>query len=285
MHVEPTDAVALPRPVAFVLGGGGSLGAIQVGMLEALAERGIVPDLVVGTSVGAINGAVMADDPDGAAERLAHAWAHFDADRVFPRGVIGRVRTLHEHHNHLYLELGLAALLAEHLPTGATIEGGALPLRVVTTDVATGEPVVLTSGPLLPALMASAAVPGVFPPVERDGRLLYDGGLVANVPVQQAVHAGARSLVVLDCTFPGQPPIRPTTLLDAILFSAMVVLRQQTAAALAAVPADVPVLQLPGPAPLPVSPLDFDHTLTLMDFAYDAARAYLVGTGHPADAS
>jgi NTE family protein len=166
----------LEKPVAFVLGGGGSLGAMQVGMLEALAEHAIVPDLVVGTSVGAINGAVLAADPQGAAHRLAHSWSRLDPSRVFPRSIIGPLRALRERHIQLVSESGLAKILSENLPSGATFDDLAVPLRVVTTDAATGEALVISSGPLVPALLASAAIPGIFPPVERDGRFLYDGG-------------------------------------------------------------------------------------------------------------
>ena len=265
----------LERPVAFVLGGGGSLGAMQVGMLEALAEHAIVPDLVVGTSVGAINGAVLAADPQGAAHRLAHNWSRLDPPRVFPHSVIGPLRALRKRHNHLVSEAGLADILNENLPSGATFDDLAVPLHVVTTDAATGEAVVISSGPLVPALLASAAIPGIFPPVERDGRFLYDGGLVANLPVRQAVQAGAKSLVLLDCTFPGHPPIAPGTLAQTMLFAATVVLRQQTADALATIPPDVTVLYLPGPSPQPVWPLHFRHTLGLIEAAYASAREFL----------
>jgi NTE family protein len=265
----------LEKPVAFVLGGGGSLGAMQVGMLEALAEHAIVPDLVVGTSVGAINGAVLAADPQGAAHRLAHSWSRLDPSRVFPHSVIGPLRALRKRHNHLVSEAGLANILNENLPSGATFDDLAVPLRVVTTDAATGEAVVISSGPLVPALLASAAIPGIFPPVERDGHFLYDGGLVANLPVRQAVEAGAKSLVLLDCTFPGHPPIAPGTLAQTVLFAATVVLRQQTADALATIPPNVTVLYLPGPSPRPVWPLHFRHTLGLIESSYAAAREFL----------
>jgi len=90
------DAMPLPRPVGFVLGGGGSLGAIQVGMLQALAERGITADLAVGTSVGSINGVVVARDPKGAANRLSHCWARTTRKQVFPGGLLAQVRTLRQ---------------------------------------------------------------------------------------------------------------------------------------------------------------------------------------------
>ena len=155
----------LEKPVAFVLGGGGSLGAMQVGMLEALAEHAIVPDLVVGTSVGAINGAILAADPQGAAHRLAHSWSRLDASGVFPRSVMGPLRALRDRRNHLVSESGLARILSENLPSGASFEHLAVPLHVVTTDAATGEATVISSGSLVSALLASAAIPGIFPPL------------------------------------------------------------------------------------------------------------------------
>jgi NTE family protein len=273
----------LEKPVAFVLGGGGSLGAMQVGMLEAIAEHAIVPDLVVGTSVGAINGAILAADPQGAAHRLAHSWSRLDASGVFPRSVMGPLRALRERRNHLVSESGLAGILSENLPSGASFEHLAVPLHVVTTDAATGEAMVISSGPLVPALLASAAIPGIFPPVERDGRILFDGGLVANLPIRQAVQRGAKSLVLLDCTFPGHPPIAPGTLAQTMLFAATAMLRQQTADALAAIPSDVTVLYLPGPPPKPVWPLQFRHTLELIEAGYASAHEFLDGTATAKD--
>jgi NTE family protein len=270
-----TMTTQLTRPIAFVLGGGGSLGAMQIGMLEALAEQDIVPDIVVGTSVGAINGALVAVDPRGAAHRLAHAWSQFDAQGVFPHGLLRSAHALRTHPTHVYAGGGLAAVLAGSIPHDMTFEDLRVPLSVVTTEVATGDVVTLTEGLLLPALLASSAIPGIFPPVRVEGSLLYDGGLVANVPVLQAAAGGARSIVVLDCMFPGHPPIAPRSLADAMFFAVTVVAKQQTAAALAALPADISVLDLPGPAPIAISPLNFTHTLHFIDAAYGAARAFL----------
>lgn len=110
--VPPTT---LPRPVGFVLGGGGSLGAIQVGMLQALADHGITPDLVPGTSVGSINGAVVAHDPVGAANRLSHAWARARSAQVFPGGLLGQVRTLRQTKTNIFPNTGLAAMIQDFL--------------------------------------------------------------------------------------------------------------------------------------------------------------------------
>lgn len=265
----------LPRPVGFVLGGGGSLGAAQVGMLRALTECGVVPDLVVGTSVGALNGAVVALDPSDAAERLGRVWATMTRRQVFPGGPLAQARTLRTGRTHLFPHTGLRSVIASHLPPAARFDDLAIPFGAVAMDVTTAAAHVLMDGPLEPALLASAAIPGIFPAVTIDGRQLYDGGVVANVPLVQALAMGARSLVVLDAAFPGQLPTPPATLAEALLFTAIVTMRVQARLEAPVAARDVPVVYLPGPAFDRVSPFDFDHTATLDDGAYVAASAFL----------
>jgi NTE family protein len=269
--------VELPRPVGFVLGGGGSLGAAQVGMLTALAEHDLVADLVVGTSVGALNGAVVALDPRGAAGRLRGVWQAMTRRQVFPGGPLAQARTLRAGRTHLFANTGLAAVIRASLPEDATFADLAVPFGAVTMDVATAAPHVLTDGPLLPALLASAAIPGIFPAVTVDGHQLYDGGVVANVPLIQALAMGARSLVVLDATFPGRLPAPPTTLAETLLYTAIVTMRVQTRLETPLAAAKVPVVYLPGPAILRVSPLDFAHTDALIDDAHAVSRSFLDG--------
>jgi NTE family protein len=146
---------------------------------------------------------------------------------------------------------------------------------VVTVDIATASPHVLTAGPLLPALLASAAIPGIYPWIEYEGRRLYDGGVVANVPMRQAIDLGARSLVVFDCGFPGQVPPLPETLASVLLFTAEITMRTEAVLEAPIAAAEVPVLYLPGPAPQYVSPLDFSRTPTFIEDACNAARAFL----------
>ncbi|AXB44170.1 patatin-like phospholipase family protein [Amycolatopsis albispora] len=268
----------LPRPLAFVLGGGGSLGAMQVGMLRALTEAGLTPDLVTGTSVGSLNGAVLAlksDDPAEQAERLQRIWTRMTRHEAFPGGVFSQVRTLRHSGTNLFPNTGLAAIVDEYLGEGVTFEDLALPLGVVTTDVETAEPRLIRSGELRPALLASCAIPGIYPPVEHEGRLLYDGGLVANVPMRQAIAMGAKSLVVLDCAFPGQLPSRPQTLAEVLMFTAMISMRNQAVLEAPIAAAEVPVVYLPGPAPVRVSPLDFRHTGEFTALAYKSAKKHL----------
>ncbi len=267
----------LPRPVGYVLGGGGSLGAVQVGMLQALGEHDIAPDIVAGTSVGSLNGALVALDPRGAANRLSHLWVKITRERVFPGGLLAQVRTLQHTKTHLFSSTGLATVIAEFMGADATFADLTLPFAVMTMDIATARPHVLRDGRLLPALLASAAIPGIYPPVELGPLRLYDGGLVANVPMRQALAMGARSLVVLDCNFPGNVPAPPETIAEVLFYTALVTMRSQAVLEAPLVADDVPVVYLHGPEPHPVSPLDFRHTGMLIERAYEAARSFLAG--------
>jgi NTE family protein len=268
-------AVGLPAPVGFVLGGGGSLGAIQIGMLRALRQHGIGPDLVVGTSVGSVNGAMVALDPDGAADRLAVIWSRMTRATVFPGGPLTQLRTLRQHRNHLFPNDGLAAVVSGALGDTTTFDGLALPFGAVAVDAATGLAVLLRSGPLLPAILASSAIPGIYPPVELDGRVLYDGGVLANVPIRQALAMGARTLVVLDCAFPGHLPDVPGTMAETLLFWATLGMRNQAVLEAELAARQVPVLYLPGPAVRAMTPLDFGHTPELAADAHQAASRFL----------
>lgn len=270
-----STALNLPHPIGYVLGGGGSLGAVQVGMLQALSERDLGPDLVAGTSVGSINGAVLASDPVGAANRLSHAWARMTREVVFPGGLIAQALLLQRVKTHLFPNTGLAAVIADFLGPTTDFADLVLPFAAVTVDVATAQPHVLRSGPLLPALLASSAIPGIYPPVDHDGLRLYDGGVVANVPMRQAVAMGARSLVVLDCFFPGQLPRSTDTIADILLYTALVTMHSQSVSEATLVAESIPVVYLPGPAPRLVSPLDFTHTAELIEDAYLSARQFL----------
>jgi NTE family protein len=182
---------------AFVLGGGGQLGASEVGMLRALIERGIVPDLVVGTSVGAINGAAVASEPTVAMiQRLAETWSDIERSDVFAGSLLGRVATLVRTKTHLHGNDALRATLTEALPI-ALIE--ALPVRFqcVAASIEAASEHWFTDGPLVDAVLASAAVPGILPPVEVAGQHFIDGGIVNSIPVGRAVQLGATRIFVM----------------------------------------------------------------------------------------
>ena len=265
----------LPRPVGYVLGGGGSLGAVQIGMLRALGEYDIAPDIVTGTSVGSLNGAVIAQDPGGAVDRLGETWARLTRERVFPGSLLAQARTLQRTRTHLFPATGLAAVIADFIAAEMTFADLRLPFAAIATDIAAARPHVMSEGPLLPALLASAAIPGIFPPVQLGPLRLYDGGLVANVPMRQGLAMGARSLVVLDCNFPGNALAAPASIAEVLFYTVLVTMRAQAVLEAPLAAAGVPVVYLHGPEPHRISPLDFRQTGTLIDAAYRAARSFL----------
>jgi len=181
---------------AFVLGGGGVLGAHEVGMLRALGEARIRPDLVVGTSVGAINGAFVAADPDGAADRLGELWAGAHLQRAFSGTLLGRATRLARSGTHLHEIEPLLKMLDDELPA-KDFSDLTLPFNCVAASIEHATAHWFTSGPLASAVLASCAVPGLLPPVEIDGEHFFDGGLVDSIPVGRAVQLGADTVYVL----------------------------------------------------------------------------------------
>jgi NTE family protein len=178
-----------PAALALVMGGGGALGARQVGALRAVTEAGLTPNLLVGTSVGALNAAAAAMDPANAVDRLRWIWGRMRAMDLFS---VHRRRT--EKAPAICDATGLSRLIGEGLDA-ATFEDLAVPLVVVATDRRTRERVLIDSGPLAPALMASAAIPYVFPAIDMGGRTLVDGGFSDVLPVDVAVSRGARTVL------------------------------------------------------------------------------------------
>jgi NTE family protein len=198
--------------VAFVLGGGGQLGAHEAGMLRALLERGIEPELVVGTSVGAINGAAIASEPSVAmARRLGETWAALEDGDVFAGSLLGRVATLARTRTHLHDNASLRATLTEALPI-ALIEDLPVRFECVAASIEAAAEHWFTSGPVVDAVLASAAVPGLLPPVEVGGEHFIDGGIVNSIPVGRAVELGATRIFVMHVgrvDRPLQPPRWP----------------------------------------------------------------------------
>lgn len=193
-----------PR-TAFVLSGGGVLGAVQVGQLQALIEAGIIPDVLVGTSVGALNAAMIAHAPTlESVDRLADIWRSLRTEDIFPGSRMARVWNIVARGDHIHTNDGIRRLV-ERLPAH-DFEHLQLPLHVCATQFANGTERWFDSGPLMTAILASTALPGVYPPVSIDGELYVDGGVVNNVPISRAVEAGARRIYVLTCGAPSQRP-------------------------------------------------------------------------------
>lgn len=267
-------SIELPKPIGFVLTGGASNGAVQPGMLRALQEAGIAPDLVAGTSVGALNGAVVAEDPDLGAARLLGIWRELETADVFTDGLVTRVRNLFTSRRYLYSGRGLRKLAAGHL-RATNFQDLRLPFTAVATDVLAGTPVEVRSGSLIDAVSASAAIPGVLPNVKISGRLLMDGGVVANAPVDAALAMGAESLVVLDAGYACSLPEPPRHAAARILHATSVMIRRQVERQVQDAAEQVPVVALPALCPLRNSPLDFSQSGELIDEAYRTSREFL----------
>lgn len=198
--IAATPDVTTPNvgKTAFVLSGGGNQGVAQIGMLRALIEHDIIPDVVVGCSAGALNGAALCYAPNltGIA-RLASVWSDLSTNDIFPGGKISRAWNVVRRGTHLFTNEGLAGVIERATPARSFADL-AIPLRVIAADLDTGEEVVFCRGPLAPALLASAALPGVFPVITHDGRRLVDGGVVDAVPLWHALCGPVDRVFVLN---------------------------------------------------------------------------------------
>jgi NTE family protein len=185
--------------VAFVLAGGGVRGALQVGMLAELVDQGIKADRVFGVSVGAVNAAAYCSDPtkDGM-KKLEDVWVNLHTDDVFPHGRVHGPWLFLQHRESVYPNRGLRKILEGGLTVGR-IEDTEIPLEVLATRMADGTERWFTEGRIVEPILASAAIPGVFPPVTVDGDALIDGGVVNNVPLSRAIAEGFTRIYVLLC--------------------------------------------------------------------------------------
>ena len=212
--------------IAFVLSGGGSLGAVQAGMLEGLLERHIVPDVLVGTSIGAANAAFLAADPTLPRTRaLSQVWRSLDPKELFPLGPIRALRALRDGGS-IFSTAPLRQLIERHTPY-TDIERAAVALRIIATDFADGSEVAFGSGPVADAVLASTALPGIFPPHRISDRLYLDGGLVDHVPLTPAIEMGADTIYVLSCGFPCPPDVDHRSTRSVLAHSMAILLSQR----------------------------------------------------------
>jgi NTE family protein len=261
---------------AFVLSGGGSLGAVQVGMLQALAERRITPDLLVGTSAGALNAVFVAAHGTGpaAVETLAETWASLRRDDVFPVRAPQMLLALAGARNSLCSEHGLARLVRQFVPFGR-LEDAPIPVHVVATDLLSGAEVVLSEGDTLTAVLASSAVPAVLPPVRRDGRTLVDGGLADNTAISRAVSLGADRIYVLPTGYACALPSPPTHPLAVAVQALTLLVQRQLISDVAQYGDRADLVVLPPLCPLRISAIDFRHARQLYRRAHASSSAWL----------
>jgi NTE family protein len=258
-----------------VFAGGSSLGAIQVGMLKALMAEGFHADMVVGSSVGAINAAYFAGDPTPAGvARLEAIWRGMRRADVFPTSTLGGLIGLFSRRGYLLDSAGLARLLERHLPY-QRLEQAQLPCHIIATDMLEGIEIRLSSGPAVRALLASSAIPGVFPAVQIQGRHVVDGGVANHTPISAAVDLGATRLVVLptgySCTLES-PPRRAIT---AALHALNILISRQLTDDIRRYRHAVEIVVVPPLCPLGVSPYDFSAVGSLIERAERATADWL----------
>jgi NTE family protein len=261
---------------AFVLSGGASLGAVQAGMLRALYERGVRPDLIVGTSVGALNGAFIASRPPTAATalELAEVWRGVGSGNVFPLNPLTGFLGFFGASDHLVSDHGLRKLVADHLELGA-LEDSRIPLHVIATDLLSGRELRLSRGNALEAVMASAAIPGVFPAVEWKGRRLIDGGVANNTPIIDAIELGADRIYVLPTGNACDLPEAPGGAVAMLLHAMSLLVMRRLLLEIEALRDRAELIVLPPPCPLTVAPIDFSHADELIRHGYEDSRDYL----------
>lgn len=262
---------------AFVLSGGASLGAIQAGMLHALYEREIVPDVLIGTSAGALNAAFVASRPQTvqSAEDLAAVWRGLRREQIFPVSPRAMLAGLRGTRDHLASDEGLSDLIARHLEM-SRLEDARVPLHLVAYDLLAGEEVRLSSGSARQAVLASAAIPAILPGVEWRGRLLVDGGVIDNTPISHAIELGSERIYVLTThTTTRGMGAAPANVVDAAIHAINLLVGHRLAEDLLRYRGDAEIVVLPPGNAAGVQPSDFSHADDLIREAKSTSRRFL----------
>lgn len=260
------------------MAGGGSLGAVEVGMLRELMAWGESPAFLVGASAGAINGSFFASEPTAAGVgKLETIWRGLKRQDVFPFNVRS-VLALFMRRDHLVESEGLRRLLERYLPY-RDFGQAALPIHIVASDLATGDEVVLSTGAVIDAVLASAAIPGVFPPVRIDGRLLVDGGVANNTPISTALRLGATRIVVLPTGFACALRQVPSGAIARAMHALSLLVARQLVRDAEHYAAQVELRIVPTLCPLDLSPYDYSSCGDLIDRAAVNTRKWLESGG------
>jgi NTE family protein len=272
-----------PQRTAFVLAGGGSRGAVQVGMLDELVRRGIRADRVFGASVGAINGAAYAGNPTPEGiEHMGEVWRAVRGGDIFPRGALDGPWAYFQKRASVHANSGLRKIIEAGV-NYENLEDASVPIEVVTTSLTDGRERWITRGPAAEAILASSAIPSIFPPVTIDGDVLIDGGVVNNVPISRALTAGCDRIYVLLCGplhYHPKPPRRPA---EAVLTAFFVAIHARFVRELASLPHGVEVIVFSGGGDPSGQYRDFSATSALIEEGRTEVADVLdryVGTSH-----
>ncbi len=274
MTSQSTQHAGTPAKTALVLSGGGNLGSVQVGMLKALWAYGVRPDLIVGTSVGSINGAWLASrGHDANITDLEKLWVGLRRQDIFPVQ-FGGLKSLLGIGESLVSVNGLRRILSREVPT-ERIEETVVPLHIIATNLSTGHDVRLSQGNLTDAVCASAAIPGIFPVVTIDGTKLVDGGVVNNCPISHAVALGATKVYVLPCGYACSLVTAPKGALSVALHSISLLIQNRLKLDVAHYEHEVDLQVVPTLCPLNVGPTDFSQSRKIIDEAEALTNSWL----------
>jgi NTE family protein len=267
-----------PPKTAFVLAGEGSLGAIQVGMMHSLAAHGISADMVVASSVGALNGAYYAGDPTlKGVLQLETIWRGLQRHDVFPitwRTLLGFVL----HRDFLIPHDGIKKLIDDHLPY-CDLQDAMLPIHIVTTDFVSGNSVVLSEGSAAQAIIASTAIPGAFAPVHYRDFCLADGAISSTTPVRVAVAKGAQRLIILPTGYACAMDAPPSGAIGNALHALTLLIARQLVSELEALDPGIEYFVVPPLCPLVGSPYDFTRTADHIERAIRSTDSWLERNG------
>ncbi|HEX3087507.1 MAG TPA: patatin-like phospholipase family protein [Ilumatobacteraceae bacterium] len=257
--------------VAFVLSGGGSLGAMQAGQLQAMFEAGITPDLVIGVSAGALNGAAIAYEPTiAAADQLATIWRGMRREYIFRGSRVERAWHVVRRHPHLYRSDGLIDLVNRFLPVD-DLDELSTPFEACTVNIDDSRIDFHTTGDPRSVLVASASLPGIFRPVVINGSRHVDGGIAAKLPVQRARDLGATTIFAFDCRAGTKHQLPKNLSALAVLTSSIAVTRE----VLTPSHHQTDVVRLPAPDTHGIGLFDFSHSDRLIEQGHDMVSSYL----------
>ena len=262
---------------AFVFAGGGSLGAVQVGMLRELMRYGLDADFVVGSSVGALNAAYFAAAPNAAGvEKLACVWCSLRRHDVFPVTLRSLLKFVGGQ-DHLIDPSNLRLLIKRHVPF-LNLEDASIPVHVIATNLG-GAAVCLSSGPAIERILASAAIPAAFPPVRIDNQYLIDGAIGSNTAILTAAKLGATRIIVLPTGFACDLHEPPKGAIARVLHAITLLIANQIVRDLKELAGKVDISIVPSLCPLDVSPYDFSSAAQLIERAADNTRKWIGGGG------
>lgn len=263
---------------AFVFAGGGSFGAIQVGMLHSLTAHGISADMVVGSSVGALNGAFYAGDPTlKGVQKLGDIWRSLKRQDVFPMSW-RTVLSFLWRRDFLISHDGIRKLIDDHIPY-RKLEDARVPVHIVTTDLISGDSIVLSEGSTSQAIVASTAIPGAFAPIHYKDYYLADGAISSNTPIQVAVNKGARRLIILPTGHACATQAPPVGAVANALHALTLLIARQLVGELESLDPDIEYFVVPPLCPLVGSPYDFSRSADHIARAIETTDAWLAQHG------